>query len=160
MNSFRPIPKRPLANVGKEAWHAVSVIEDEFQGQLTHDSNRDVSKASTWIFTLPLYGNAQVAVSMNARKVSLLMRAKDLAGVTFQERLDGLAKVEKTYANPTKGVSSAVLGRHAPYLNPSATNSLLRVAPATGDITALMRIYLNTPKKATTAPLSTPSGRQ
>lgn len=146
MYSVRPIPKRRLLNVGQEIWRAVSVIEDVFGGVLTHDSNHKVDKASTWVFTFPKHRNAQIAVAMNVKKVSLLMCSRTLAGKELSEKVKLLAKVEETYVDENEGVSSAVLGYHAPYLNPSLKNPLLRIAPPSGDIEGLLRIYLDAPE--------------
>lgn len=141
-----PIPKRELKNVGPAIWRAVDVMEKEFGAQLTHDSNHDGDNgedATTWIFTFPRHADAQIAVGMNVRKLSMLMRGKTLDGRPFNELAAGLAKFEKRYTNPEKGVASSVLGSRAPYLNPSSVNPLWRVVPATGEISDLLRIYLN-----------------
>lgn len=141
-----PIPKRDLKNVGPAIWRAVDVMEKEFGAQLTHDSGRDGDNgedATTWIFTFPHHANAQVAVAMNVRKLSMLMRGKTLDGRPFDEVASGLAKFEKRYTNPDKGVASSVLGSRAPYLNPSSANPLLRVVPDTGEISDLLGIYLD-----------------
>ncbi|MBL0719743.1 DUF3883 domain-containing protein [Piscinibacter sp. Jin2] len=142
-----PIPKRELKNVGPAIWRAVDVMEKEFGAQLTHDSGHDGDNgedATTWIFTFPRHADAQVAVAMNVRKLSMLMRGKTLDGRPFDGVASGLAKFEKRYTNPDKGVASSVLGSRAPYLNPSSTNPLWRVVPATGEISDLLRLYLNT----------------
>lgn len=141
-----PIPKRKLKNVGPAIWRAVEVMEKEFGAQLTHDSNHDGDNgedATTWIFTFPRHADAQVAIAMNVNKLSMLMRGKTLDGRPFDEVASGLAKFEKRYTNPDKGVASSVLGSHAPYLNPSSANPLLRVVPATGEISELLHLYLN-----------------
>jgi hypothetical protein len=121
-------------------------MEQEFGAQLTHDSGHDGEngeEATTWIFTFPRHADAQVAVAMNVRKLSMLMRGKTLDGRPFDEVASGVAKFEKRYTNPDKGVASSVLGARAPYLNPSAVNPLWRVVPATGEISDLLRLYLN-----------------
>lgn len=141
-----PIPKRELKNVGPAIWRAVEVMEKEFGAQLTHDSGHDGDNgedATTWIFTFPRHADAQVAVAMNVRKLSMLMRGKTLDGRPFNGVASGLAKFEKRYTNPEKGVASSVLGSRAPYLNPSSVNPLWRVVPATGEISDLLRVYLN-----------------
>lgn len=80
---FAAITKRPLKNVGDKIWDAISIMEKGYGGQLTHDSGHGKGsddKATTWIFTFPDYGDAQIAEPMNQDKLSLLMRGKTLDG--------------------------------------------------------------------------------
>lgn len=165
--NLNQIPKRALKNVGQDIWNAISVMEQRYGAQLTHDSGHGEGsgeEATTWIFTFPDFQDAQVAVAMNKQKLSLLMRGKTLAGLALHDHVGDLAKIEQTYRNPNKGVASSVLGSRAPFLNPSADNPLLRVVPNPESVDALLALYLTRPAKATglTAPqsLSTPEELQ
>lgn len=150
--TLNKIPKRALKNVGQNIWSAISVMEQRYGAQLTHDSGHGEGsgeEATTWIFTFPDFHNAQVAVAMNKQKLSLLMRGKTISGLTLQDLVGNLARIEQTYRNPDKGVASSVLGSRAPFLNPSASNPLLRVVPNPESIDALLALYLSSPAKAT-----------
>jgi hypothetical protein len=150
-----PMEKRPLKNVGQHIWQVVEVMEEEFGGQLTHDSGHDKrsnEKATTWILTFPRYGNAQIAVPMNQKKLSLLMRAKTVDGRSLESLVEGIAEVEKRFTNPDKGVTSAVLGPHAPFLNPSSANPLLRIKPSSGAIHVILERYLGAPRVESVSP--------
>ena len=142
-----PIPKRALQNVGDDIWKSIEIIE-AMGGELTHDSNHDPEEgeeATTWIFTFPDRGNAQVAVPMNKRKLALFMREKLPGGATWTGRAAGSVRVEKRYTNPKKGVASSLLGRHAPDLNPSGPSPLLRVKPDRTQVRDLLLAYLDRP---------------
>lgn len=143
--AFAPVPKRPLKSVGNKIWDAISVMEERYGGQLTHDSGhgKDVNdKATTWIYTFPEFGDAQIAVPMNRGKLSLLMRGTTLDGCALKDVVGDLAVVAQTYVDPNKGVASSVLGPRAPFLNPGPTNPLLRVIPHPGSMDALLALYL------------------
>jgi hypothetical protein len=146
--AFTIITKRPLKNVSQKIWDAISVMEQRFGAQLTHDSGHDKKsngKATTWIFNFPNFDQAQIAVPMNKDKFSLLMRAKTLDGRALCELVGNLAKVGKTYVNSDKGVASSVLGPRAPFLNPSSRNPLLRVIPTHDSVEGLLALYLAQP---------------
>jgi hypothetical protein len=97
--------------------------------------------------TFPRYRDAQIAVPMNQGKLSFLMRSRSVDGRALETMIEGIAEVEKRYTNPNKGVASSVLGRHAPFLNPSPANPLLRIKPATEEIHVLLERYLGLPLK-------------
>lgn len=145
-----PVKKRPLINVGKKIWQFVALMENDFGAVLTHDSGHDKKsnkKATTWIFTFPKHSGAQIAVPMNKVKLSLLMRSKALSGHDLDEGHDDILSVEETYTNPSGGVASSVLGHHATFLNPSASNPLLRVIPVEGKTKELLELYLGNRKE-------------
>lgn len=126
------IEKRALTHVGANIRQAISVLEARFGGVLTHDSGHgkytgDV--ATTWIFTFPRHHGAQVAVPMNKQKLVFLMRGKTLDEQALEPLIADIALVTHRYTNATQGVASSVLGRRAPFLNPSVRNPLLRVIP-------------------------------
>lgn len=144
--NFSPIKKRPLNKVGSKIWQAIALMEHEFGGVLTHDSNHDPEKheeATTWIFTFPSFGNSQIAVPMNQNKLSLLMRGTTVGGLDFGPLLEGVAEVEKTYVNEKKGVASSILGSRAPYLNPSIKNPIFRVKPLEGCVDEVLSRYFS-----------------
>lgn len=150
-----PIAKRPLKNVGQSIWHAIEVMEREFGRQLTHDSGHGKysnDEATTWILTFPRYGDAQIAVPMNKTKLSLLMRARTVDGRALDSLVAGIGQVEQRYTNPDKGVASSVLGHHAPFLNPSPANPLLRIKPVPEAIQVLLERYLGLPLTKSVAP--------
>jgi hypothetical protein len=143
--ALKPIGKRTLKNVGKNIWHAVSVMENRFGAELTHDSGHDKEggeKATTWIFTFPKFGDAQVAVPMNREKLSLLVRGITVDGRELAEHLNAVGKVASRYTDSRKGVASSLLGSHAPFLNPSPENPLLRVIPNPDSVEELLALYL------------------
>ena len=142
-----PIPKRALQNVGSDIWKAIEVIE-AMGGELTHDSNHDPSageEATTWIFTFPDRGSAQVAVPMNKQKLVVFMRERLPGGAVWTERAARSVVVEKRYTNSEKGVASSLLGRHAPDLNPSGTSPLLRIKLDPTQVRDLLVAYLDRP---------------
>jgi len=143
-----PITKRDLKNVGQNIWDAVALMERDYGGQLTHDSGHGQDsdeQATTWIFTFPSFGDAQIAVPMNRQKLSLLMRSHTLDGRALEQIVGGIAKIEKKYSNPERGVASSVLGSRAPFLNPSPGNPLLRVNPSQTMVGALLSLYFGQP---------------
>lgn len=136
------------------------MMENEFGGCLTHDSGHGKNsndEATTWIISFPRFGDAQIAVPMNVKKLSLLMRGRAVDGRALDALVDGIALVEKRHTDPKRGVASSVLGRHAPFLNPSPSNPLLRVKPTSGSLRRLLELYLGRPR-ASTPP--TPAGRK
>ncbi len=143
-----PIAKRDLKNVGKNIWDAIALMEQDYGGQLTHDSGHGQDsdeQATTWIFTFPSFGDAQIAVPMNRQKLSLLMRGRTLDGRALEQIVGGVAKIEKKYTNPERGVASSVLGSRAPFLNPSSNNPLLRVNPNQTTVGTLLSLYFGRP---------------
>ncbi|CAN7147632.1 DUF3883 domain-containing protein [Paraburkholderia hospita] len=139
------IEKRALTHVGANIRQAISVLEARFGGVLTHDSGHgkytgDV--ATTWIFTFPRHHGAQVAVPMNKQKLVFLMRGKTLDEQALEPLIADIALVTHRYTNATQGVASSVLGRRAPFLNPSVRNPLLRVIPQVEKVAQLLEIYL------------------
>lgn len=143
-----PIEKRDLKNVGQSIWDAIALMERDYGGQLTHDSGHGQDsdeQATTWIFTFPSFGDAQIAVPMNRKKLSFLMRGHTLDGRALEHIVADIAKIEKKYTNPERGVASSVLGSRAPFLNPSSSNPLLRVNPNQTMVGALLSLYFGQP---------------
>lgn len=151
------IKKRPLKRVGVDIWTAVSVLEEHYGGVLTHDSGHGKNtdeQATTWIFTFPRHGDAQIAVPMNKRKLAFLMRDRTVDGKALEPLIERISTVEQRYIDSERGVASSVLGSRAPFLNPSSSNPLLRVALDVGKVADVVAIYLANvagAKKATTA---------
>lgn len=139
---LQTIPKRKLDRVGSNVWAAVKLIEDEFGGQLTHDSGHTKKTAPTWIFTFFKHQNAQLALRMNKDKLSLYLREKSLDGRDMSLLVGSLASIDKRYTSRDKGVSASLLSDGAPFLNPSATNPLLRVSADVGSLSKLLTLYL------------------
>lgn len=152
-----PIPKRDLKNVGTDIWRAIEIIEAQ-GGELTHDSNHDPEageQATTWIFTFAKHGNAQVAVPMNKHKLVLFMRERLPGGASWIDRAEDAGLIEKRYTRSDKGVASSLLGRHAPDLNPSGADPLLRIKPDPDRVQDLLLAYLDRPGKSA-APATAP----
>jgi hypothetical protein len=157
-----PIPKRTLHNVGPAIWRAIEVIEQQFGGHLTHDSGHDRTegqKSATWIFTFPRHRQAQLAVRMNKEKLTVYLRATAPDGRPMEPLLQGLATVEDRYPNPKNGPAASLTGTHAPYLNPSAGNGLLRVDVVASDVAPLLARYLGV-SGATDASVQTSTPRE
>ena len=139
------IEKRKLHGVSDAIWRAIDIIEGNFFGDLTHDSMHGKvagDKSTMWIFTFPMYQNAQIALVMNKTKLTMYIRAMSVDGRDMVMALTDQAEIEKRYINPKEGVHSALLGKHARFLNPSSDNPLLRIVPKDASFKSILSTYL------------------
>lgn len=111
-----------------------------------HVSRSDASKVRpVWTFTLaPPFRDVQVAVALNAEKVTLYIKARNPLGVDVRSELGQLALIEQQYPNPGDRKPPSFFGVRgvAPGLQPDAVNPLLRVAPQAGRALDALNIYL------------------
>lgn len=111
-----------------------------------HISRSETSKVRpVWTFTLaPPFRDIQVAVALNAEKVTLYIKARNPLGVDVRSELGQLARVERQFPNPDNRNPPSFFRVQgvAPGLQPDAVNPLLLVAPQAGRALDALNIYL------------------
>ena len=133
--------KQRELDISDEVRAAVLLLSN-YGALLTHDTGHTKS-APTWIFTLPQFNNAQIAMRMNKIKLSLYLRNKALNGELLEPLINNLTVIEERFPHPKKGAPSSLQSsEHAPFLRPTDQNQLLRIRPHTGMLKLIIDLYL------------------
>ena len=133
--------KQRELDISDEVRAAVLLLSN-YGALLTHDTGHTKS-APTWIFTLPQFNNAQIAMRMNKIKLSLYLRNKALNGELLEPLINNLTVIEERFPHPKKDAPSSLqISEHAPFLRPTDQNQLLRIRPHTGMLKLIIDLYL------------------
>ncbi len=148
--------ERELPDTSPDILDTIALLK-EYGAEFTFDSRKEGRQQGDHplrVFTLPRFGNAQIALRMNKSKTTIYLPARSVLGLDIEDDLRSIGKVDRRYTgSETWSAPSSLLGPHAPYLRPSPTNPLIKIDPRPGDYRKIIALYLG-PLPVT--PLATP----
>jgi hypothetical protein len=132
---------REIADLGypvdSDVLYVIDLLKTRYGAKRSNDSGHTETRP-TWIYDLPKYGDAQVAVPMNKKCLTLYLRDLTRDGRRLSKLLPP-EKIKKTYPSAGKPAGSVYRAR---YLAPTSTNHLLRVELNREDVVWVLDDYL------------------
>ncbi len=134
--------KRTLADLGGSVaagvLHLLHLLEERYGASEYHDSGHNPDdRAPVLVVKLPLYGDAEVGVPLNKRRITLYVRDLTLDGKRLRELIsaDKVAKVYPRDGNPTASVLES------PFLGPSSMNEVLKLKLEPDDVESVLAAF-------------------
>jgi hypothetical protein len=145
--------ERDLPETFPDILAAIALLK-EYGAVFTYDSRKEGRQQGDHpvrVFTLPKYGNAQIALRLNKSKTTIYLPSRSVSGRDIESDLRSIGKVDRRYTGAEKPEAPSVLrGPHARYLHPSSGSPLLKIDPTPGDFRKVIALYLGPPPAGAT----------
>lgn len=124
---------------------AIKMLTTKFHAKLRRESGHAKETSRTSIYDFPSFGNYQLAIPKNKKKLTVYLNAKSRKGKAVEDFLPLTAIIEGRYPNDQHVNPRANLlsEQNAPHLTPKL-NELLRITLPLEDLEGLVVQYLET----------------